>query len=226
MSENSPRDRSETSVVIVDDNDVVHAGIEAWLTNEESPIKIVGNYLTAAEFLLANGDAPSAVDVVVFGLQYAGHAPEFGALREACDAGHRVIVFSHLINDEIILRSLDAGALTYVAKSESGAHLRAALCAAREGRTYVAPLLARALLASVTAGRPELSARERQTLILWLQTENKDLVAASLFIEPTTVKTHLQRVRAKYSAAGRPASTKGELVARAIQDGIVSAGDL
>jgi DNA-binding NarL/FixJ family response regulator len=226
MSENSQRDRSETSVVIVDGNDVVHAGLEASLTKEVPPIKIVGNYRTPADFLSDHADAHWAVDVVLFGLQYEGHAPEFDALRKACDAGHRVIVFSHLINDEIILSSLDAGALTYVAKSESGEHLREALYAARQGRTYVAPLLARALLTSVTAGRPELSAREKQTLIRWLQTENKDLVAASLYIEPTTVRTHLQRVRAKYSAAGRPAPTKGKLVARAIQDGIVSAGDL
>jgi hypothetical protein len=48
----------------------------------------------------------------------------------------------------------------------------------------------------------------------------------ALFIEPSTVRTHLQRVREKYVAVGRPAPTKPALIARAIQDGIVSADDL
>ncbi len=52
------------------------------------------------------------------------------------------------------------------------------------------------------------------------------LVARQLQIAPTTVRTHLQRVRAKYAAVGRPATTKAALVARAIQDGIVSVNDI
>jgi hypothetical protein len=59
-----------------------------------------------------------------------------------------------------------------------------------------------------------------------VQTENKEVVGRRLFIEPTTVCTHLQRVRAKYAAAGKPARTKAALVARAIQDGILSIDEL
>jgi DNA-binding CsgD family transcriptional regulator len=51
---------------------------------------------------------------------------------------------------------------------------------------------------------------------------SKDVVARQLQIAPTTVRTHLQRVRAKYAAVERPATTKAALVARAIQDGIVN----
>ena len=60
----------------------------------------------------------------------------------------------------------------------------------------------------------------------WFQTESKDIVAKRLHLAPTTVRTHLQRVRAKYAAAGRPAATKAQLVARAVQDGILSVEDL
>jgi DNA-binding CsgD family transcriptional regulator len=63
-------------------------------------------------------------------------------------------------------------------------------------------------------------------LIAWFQTENKNAVAKKLFIEPSTVATHLQRVRAKYASVGRPAPTKAALVARAIQDGILCVDDL
>jgi hypothetical protein len=43
---------------------------------------------------------------------------------------------------------------------------------------------------------------------------------------PTTVHTHLQRVRAKFAAVGRRASTEAALVARALQDGMINVDDL
>ncbi|MEZ5130200.1 MAG: LuxR family transcriptional regulator [Mycobacterium sp.] len=47
-----------------------------------------------------------------------------------------------------------------------------------------------------------------------------------LRIAPATVRTHLQRVRAKYAAAGRLASTKSALPARALEDGLIGLADL
>ena len=73
---------------------------------------------------------------------------------------------------------------------------------------------------------PGLAPREREVLIAWLLTDNKELVGRQLHISPTTVRTHLQRIRAKYAAVGRPAPTKAALVARAIQDGLISVDDL
>jgi len=219
-------DQSAISIVIIDRQDVVHAGIEAWLTRSQPPIKIVGNFTSPAEFLSAHPTATPDVDVVLFALQYDGRAPQFGALRELCRVGHRVIVYSYLTNNEVILTSLDAGALNYVTKAESGNHLRAAIYAACSDSHYVAPQMAQALLTDNKMGRPNLSEREKQVLIAWFRTENKELVAKRLFIEPSTVRTHLQRVRAKYAAIGRPAPTKAALVARAIQDGILGVDDL
>lgn len=74
--------------------------------------------------------------------------------------------------------------------------------------------------------RVELSAREREILIAWLHTDSKDAVARAFFITPSTVRTYLQRIRAKYARAGRPARTKAALAARAIQDGYIGLNDL
>ena len=214
-------------VVIVDGHDVVHAGLAIWLAESESPaIKVVGNYSHPASFVADHPVATAAVDVVLMALQYEGHRPEFRAIQTVSQAGHRVVVYSYLCSDEIILSSLDAGAITYVTKSESGVHLRDAILAARSGRPYIPPRTAQAMLNDRVIGRPGLTERERQVLVSWFRTENKDVVAHQLRIEPTTVRTHLQRVRAKYAAVGRPASTKAALIARAIQDGILSADDL
>ncbi len=67
---------------------------------------------------------------------------------------------------------------------------------------------------------------QSQLIEAWFQTESKDIVAERLHLAPTTVRTHLQRVRAKYAAAGRPPATKAQLVARAVQDGILSVEEL
>jgi DNA-binding NarL/FixJ family response regulator len=217
--------RSEISLVIIDGQHVVHRGIEAWVSGAEPPIKVVGNYSHPAEFIAIDPSETSDVDVVLFALQY-DHGPEFSALRQLCQAGHRVVVYSYLVSDEIILTSLDAGAVSYVAKSESGHHLCEAIWAACTDTPYISPRMAKALLSDRAMGRPRLSEREREVLIAWFQTENKEQVAKRLFIEPSTVRTHLQRARAKYAAVGRPAPTKSALIARSIQDGILSVHDL
>lgn len=216
--------RSEIYLAIIDDRDVVHAGIEAWIIGSYPKIKIVGHYSNPADFHRLR-DATPVIDVVLFELQYEGRKPDFEALQEICQPGHRVVVYSNLLTDEIILRSLDAGAVTYVAKSESGEHLAEAIYAATTETPYVAPRMAQALHNDKVHGRPRLSKREQEVLIAWCQTENKDLVGKRLYIEPSTVRTHLQRVRAKYTAVGRPASTKAALIARAIQDGFVDVCD-
>jgi DNA-binding NarL/FixJ family response regulator len=219
-------DRSAVSIVILDRQAVVHAGIRHWLAGSHPEIKIVGHFFDPAQFKSAYPTATSAVDVVLCALEYDGHGPDFDTLSEICGLGHRVIVYSHHVTDEVILTCLDAGALTYVATSESEDHLCEAICAARSHTPYVGPRMARALLNDRTVGRPHLSKREREVLVAWFQTENKELVGRRLFIEPSTVRTHLQRVRAKYAAVGRPAHTKAALIARAVQDGILSIDDL
>jgi DNA-binding NarL/FixJ family response regulator len=220
------REQAEISIAIIDGQDVVHAGIEAWLTGAEPPIKVSHNFSNPADFLEVYPTRTPVVDVVLCALQYEGHRPDFDSVRRLCGAGHRVIVYSYLVSDEVILTGLDAGAVTYVAKSEGGQHLREAIYGACSDRPHIPPRMARALLNDKTMGRPHLSEREREVLVAWFQTENKELVAQRLFIEPSTVRTHLQRVRAKYAAAGRPAPTKAALVARAIQDGILGADEI
>ncbi|MBT0565786.1 response regulator transcription factor [Williamsia sp. CHRR-6] len=66
---------------------------------------------------------------------------------------------------------------------------------------------------------PALSDREVEVLLAWLAAESKSEAADALFISASTVNTHLTRIRAKYSAAARPARSKASLFARAIQDG-------
>lgn len=74
--------------------------------------------------------------------------------------------------------------------------------------------------------RPQLSAREVEVLLRWLRCDSKNTVAADLYLSIGTVNTHLARVRAKYRQVGRGAPTKAALVARAVQDGLISLDEL
>ena len=218
--------RPEVTVVVIDDHDVVHAGVEAWCADADPPINLAGNFLSPHDFFTRYPNAPNDVDVVVLDLQIDGNRPDFDTLRQLCGAGQRVIVYSHLTADEVILTCLEMGAITYLVKSEGKRHLIEAIQAAHTSTPYMGPRMAKALLNDRTLGRIKLSEREKEVLVAWFQTESKELVGKRLYIAPTTVRTHLQRARAKYAAVGRPAPTKSALLARAVEDGILSLNDL
>jgi len=218
--------RNGVRMAIIDDHDVVHAGIQAWCMDADPPIELVASFLQPSEYFATYPEASGDIDVVLLDLQIEGNRPDFETLRRLADGDQRVIVYSHITAEEVILTCLDLGAVTYLVKSEGKRHLIEAIHSAHTATPYVGPRMGKAMLSDTTMGRIKLSEREKQVLVAWFQTESKELVAKRLFIAPTTVRTHLQRARAKYANVGRPAPTKSALLARAIEDGILSLNDL
>ena len=215
------------TVVVIDPYDVVYAGIKSWFTEDRTRIAdVVGHYRCTDDFLADDHADHSDIDVILAGLDTDDRGPDFAALRELCAAGHRVVVYSHLGDRDVIRTSIESGALTYLVKSEGREHLVEAMHALAEGSRYIGPAMKEALEEPAVGWRPVLAPREREVLIAWFRTESKESVAQQLFLAPSTVRTHLQRIRAKYAAAGRPANTKAALVARAIQDRIIDIDDL
>lgn len=213
-----------TSLVIVDDHPVVAAGVAAWCAVASPPLRVVVAAADPSAAWLPPGDT---ADVVVLDLQLRSRtAPAWGDLRRLADAGRRVVVHSMRDDGDTILRCLDLGAITYVTKAEGERHLVAAVHAAAADRPYTAPAAAGAMLADLDPTRPKLAPRETQVLLEWFRCESKELVARKLNLSPRTVAGYLDRVRIKYANAGRPATTKAALVARALQDGLVSVDDL
>jgi DNA-binding NarL/FixJ family response regulator len=215
------------SVAVVDEHDAIHAAVELWCTQAQPRIRFAGNYFSAEQFL-SEHPSPSTPGVgpIVLELQKHRNGVDFTALDRIVSHQHRVIVYSHIATAEVILTALDRGAVTYLTKAERKDHLIDAIRAVGKNTPYVGPRMALAMHNDSTVGRANLAPREKEVLIAWFRTESKDVVARQLQIAPTTVRTHLQRVRAKYAAVGRPATTKAALVARAIQDGIVNVDDI
>ncbi|MCV7014381.1 response regulator transcription factor [Mycolicibacterium madagascariense] len=212
------------SVTVIDDHDAIQLAVKIWCQEANPPIPLHPGFCSTNEFLAACAERPPGV--VIFDLEQRQHRPDFYGLGKVVAMGHRVIVYSHLAGDEVILQSLELGAVTFIVKMEGKSHLIDAVRAALDNEPYVGPRMAKAIYHDRSVGRPKLAPREKEVLIAWFQTESKDLVGQKLDISPTTVRTHLQRVRAKYAAVGRAAPTKSALVARAIQDGIIFLDDL
>lgn len=213
------------TIALIDDHEAIHAGVEAWCARADPPVLVAGTFTMLDDFL-AHDTASTLADVVVLDLELRSRRPDFSALERLAQAGHRVVVYSHLLQHEVILRCLDAGATTYITKAEGKEHLLEAIHLAAGDASHVGPAMAGALFSDQTPGRPKLTKREAEVLIAWFRTENKELVGRQLFISTSSVRTILQRVRAKYAAVGRPAATKAALVARAVQDGIISIEEL
>jgi DNA-binding NarL/FixJ family response regulator len=223
----SPAGKPKDSVAVIDKHEAIQVGVAQWCAQAQPSISFAGGYFSAESFL---ADYPagrgSEIGVVICDLELTSRRVDFAGLDSVIRAGHRVIVYTRVDADEVILSSVERGAVTYLVKSEGREHLVNAIHAARTDTPYVGPRMAAALANDRRLGRPNLAPREMEVLLAWFRTESKGDVARQLRIAPTTVRTHLQRVRAKYAAVGRPATSKAALVARAIQDGIISVDDL
>ncbi|MEV7912461.1 response regulator transcription factor [Streptomyces griseus] len=214
---------TELSTVIVDDHPAVRAGVTHWLTTGTPPIRVAAS---GEDVRVAWTGEGASADVVILDLHLGGPAPAMSELRKLTEAGRRVVVYSMRVDDETALQCLELGALSYLTKAEGEGHLREATLTAGEGRAYTPPSLAGAMAGDRSASRPTLSAREREVLIEWFQSESKVFVGRRLGISPHTVNTHLEHIRLKYAMSGRQAPTKAALLARAIQDGLVELDDL
>jgi DNA-binding NarL/FixJ family response regulator len=99
--------------------------------------------------------------------------------------------------------AIHAGMQTWCAEARPPARLVGsypavnAIRAAASDTSYIGPRMASAMSNDTRFGRPSLTPRESEVLVAWFQTESKDLVAQRLFVSPSTVRTFLQRVRAK-----------------------------
>lgn len=212
------------SVVLVDDQPVVRAGISAWCAAAEVPIKVVAEGSDVSVALHGPG---RAADVVVLELLPRDGRPAYDELHELVAQDRRVVVYTTRGRQEAAQTCRDLGSAALITKSEGQWPLVKAIRAAAADLPYSPPPPHCAGGAAERRQcRPLLSVREVEVLVEWFQSESKAKVAKSLGISERTVNTYLDRVRIKYANAGRPASTKAKLVARAVQDGLISLDEL
>jgi two-component system, NarL family, nitrate/nitrite response regulator NarL len=219
------------TVAFVEDQPVAIEGVRSWITGDpERRLSLVAVGRSVSDVL--NGPGRRA-DVILLDLQLDADrralehdevSRRVAEIETLVDARNRVVVYSQNSDDDIIRAVLDAGACAYVAKREVPDHLIEAILAAAEDRPYMPPEMTGAILTD--GKRPQLSDQELTACRLWFQGMKKATVARRMGIQESTVRQYIERVRAKYAKVGRPAFTKSDLLARAIQDGLINPGDI
>jgi DNA-binding CsgD family transcriptional regulator len=171
-------------------------------------------------------DADPRAEVVILDLEVSGkkiidEVPGLAA------AGQPLASFPGRPDPAVILAAPGAGACACATRNVGrGDRLAGTILTMPEDRAYVTRSRPTAMLADRRSDRPALSAQERQALLLWFQGMSKASVASRMLITENTVRQYINRARAKYATAGRPAPSKDALLARAIEDGIIRPGEV
>lgn len=200
------------SVLLVDDQELVRAGLRTLLTIEEQ-IEVVGEA----------GDGHSAIratrrerpDVVLMDLQMPAMSGT-EATRAICadpDLGTtRVLILTTFDDDEDILAAVRAGAAGYLLKDTPSAELRRAVHAVAQGESLLSPQVTRKVMAHI-AGTPAPSAdqvdlsalteREIEVLTRLAHGMTNSEIASDLYLSHATARTYVSRILTKLDARDR-----------------------
>lgn len=122
----------------------------------------------------------------------------------------RVLLISAHDESAIVYEALQMGAAGFLPKESSRSELVAAVLDCAKGRDIVAPRLAAGLAGEirrrVEPEGPVLSPREREVLTLIAAGNTIPAMAKELFLAPSTVKTHVQRLYEKLGVSDRGAA--------------------
>ena len=122
----------------------------------------------------------------------------------------RVLLISAHDESAIVYRALQDGAAGFLSKESSRSELVRAVLDCAKGRDVVAPSLAAGLVGEIRRRAepegPVLSPREREVLALIASGSSIPSMAKELFLAPSTVKTHVQRLYEKLGVNDRAAA--------------------
>jgi DNA-binding NarL/FixJ family response regulator len=189
----APPERRPIRVLVVDDHDVVRAGI-AGLLDAVPDIEVVGTAADGLEAVELAADCDP--DVVLMDLVMP-YGDGIEATRRITDAGAAaaVLVLTSFSDHVRVTEALDSGAIGYLLKDAEAIDVIRAVRAAAVGDSPLDPRAARAVVSRSAADPLDgMTAREREVLALLSAGLPNKLIARRLDITETTVKAHLTRI--------------------------------
>jgi DNA-binding NarL/FixJ family response regulator len=203
----SPRVR----VLIVDDDDLMRAGLRGVLSSDEG-IELVGEASDGRE--ASYRVRVTRPDVVLMDVRMPD-LDGISATRELLDAfpDVKVVILTTFEQDDYIFGALSAGASGFLLKRTRPEELIAAIHTIAAGDSLLSPSVTSRVIERM-AGQPppnaardprldELTPRETEVLKLVARGLSNAEIAGELVIEESTVKTHFKRVLAKLGVRDR-----------------------
>ena len=205
-------------LAILDDHELLLDSLSSWIASHAPDFDLV---LTAPTWFELVQSDQFPTDLVLLDFQLQEPVSIEARVRTCRAAGAKVIVLTSLDTAEARDRAFDAGASAFLLKALP---LGEVMETARRvmGMESTGELVRdwRPLPKGAQhPARPKLSTSEKEALALYASSYSMREVAGQMNVQYETAKTYLRRVREKYSRAGRPASTKADLIRRAAEDG-------
>ncbi len=191
------------SVLLAEDHPVVREGLRAML-EAEGDFQVVGQTGNSSE--VGGMVEELHPDVLVLDLIMPGIGG-LNALRELARRRlkTRVVVLSMYANEAYVLEALQNGAGAYVLKQSEAAELVRGIREVAKGRRYLSPPLsqraveayAKRAKGTIAAKEAELTAREKEVLMLVGQGFTSAQIGERLFISVRTVESHRSNLTKK-----------------------------
>lgn len=205
-------------VALVDDLQLVVDGLSAHLTKRRNRISVVIRAQSWAD-LVSHPEFPPDVTVLDLNLRDGLHlATKIQALRTA---GSEVVVMSRHSDAASVARAIQAGALGFVPKTDSGADLVDAIRSAAVGKLSLNGTLSAAMSRLTATNTPGLGEREQQAISLYSTGRTIRQVATEMLTTEETIKSYIKRARRKYREAGIELGTRVLLRQHGVREGWV-----
>ncbi|MFK0224030.1 response regulator [Streptomyces vinaceus] len=205
-------------VVLADDHPLYREGVRRALM-QSGRCDVVAEANSGREALAAIREHHPDVALVDYRMDdLDGIAVVHAVVRDSLDT--RVVLLSAFDDSALVFQALQEGAAGYLLKDASRSELVAAVTEATKGNVVLPPHLAAGLAGEIRvrkdADGPVLTSREREVIVLFSQGLSIPQVAEQLFLAPSTVKSHTQRLYSKLGVSDRAAA-----VAEAMRRGLL-----
>lgn len=190
------------TVMIVDDHDMVRAGLKTYLMLEPKfeVIAEAGNGSEALQLIERMEDRPELVLMDLMMPVMDGIQTTAALMERYPDL--KIVMLTSFLEDEKVLAAVEAGAVSYVLKTVSAEELIYALTGAVKGMPVmtgdVSQALTRGLRQRSAQGADEgLTEREKEVMLLIAEGMSNKEIADELHISIKTVKTHVSNLLMK-----------------------------
>ncbi|GAY18854.1 response regulator transcription factor [Mycobacterium sp. shizuoka-1] len=211
-------DNRKVRVVVGDDHPLFRDGLVRALSGsgEVEVVAEAEDGMAALEMIKEHSPDVALLDYRMPGLDGA----EVAAAVRRDELPTRVLLVSAHDDAEIVYHALQQGAAGYLPKDSTRSEIVAAVLDCAKGRDVLAPRLASGLAVEIRRraepSGPTLSSREREVLKMIALGRTIPSIAEALFLAPSTVKTHVQRLYEKLGVGDRAAA-----VAEAMRRGLL-----